>query len=157
MAVRRLYRVPRSPISGDASPFAFRLPLKVDRHAPMKAGSREPSPRRARADQAAGGTQAVSVSSAHPAACRARKPPSLADLVRDALLDLELAARQHVGDPLACVAVAVDRLGLVAPVLELAPHGVHDLAAVVGDVDHVRAALAALLAGPDVHGRRARE
>src|SRR5207253_1578319 len=84
-----------------------------------------------------------------------RRPRS--NLVRDALLDPELAAREDVGDPLAGVTVAVDRLRLVAPVLELAAHGVDDRAAVVADVDHVRAALATLLARAGVHGGRAGE
>src|SRR5437763_6438352 len=110
----------------------------------MKSGVASLLPDALAPTKAAGGTQAVSVSPAP-------------FLIRDALLDPELAARQHVRDSLAGVAVAVDRFRLVAPVLELTAHGLDDRVPVVTDVDHVRAALPAFLAGPDVHGRSARK
>src|SRR5919109_2150664 len=61
-------------------------------------------------------------------------------LVGDALVDAEGRAREDVGDPLAGVAVAVDRLVVVAPVGDLRPHSVGDLAGGVVDVDDVCAA-----------------
>ena len=65
--------------------------------------------------------------------------------------------REDVRDPLARVPVAVDRLHLVAAVRHLPANSVRDLGRVVADVDDVRAAVAAVLARPDVHGRRADE
>ena len=63
-------------------------------------------------------------------------------------LHAQRRGRQHTGDPLPRIAIAVQMVRRISAVRDLPPDRLDDLRAVVGDVDDVEATIAAALPLP---------